>query len=171
MIVSFEVRAQSHSAKEMMVLLTLFSYNWQVRREWMEWCLKLPPDEVLRKRIGGMGTIVKTLAHVIDVEYSWIRAIQGKPDIEIDLDSYDTIEAIQDLSARYHVEVREFLQTWSPDMEHDLIEAPWMEGIYEKGKVVRHLIAHEIHHMGQLSIWSREMGIQPISASLIDRPL
>ncbi len=33
---------------------------------------------------------------------------------------------------------------------------------------MRHLIAHEIHHIGQLSIWSREMGIEPVSASLID---
>ena len=153
------------------MLLTLFSYNWQVRMEWMEWSLKLLSDQLLRKRNGGMGTIMKTLAHIIDVEYSWIRAIQGKTDIEIDLDSYDTIEAIQDLSERYHVEVREFLQTWSPVMEHEVIEAPWMDGSYEKGKVVRHLIAHEIHHIGQLSIWSREMGLQPISASLIDRYL
>lgn len=137
----------------------------------MEWCLKLPSDELLKKRNGGMGTISKTLAHVIDVEHSWIRAIQGKMDIEIDLDSYDTIEAIQDLSARYHVEVREFIQTWSPVMEHEVMEASWMEGSYEKGKVVRHLIAHEIHHIGQLSIWAREMGYIPISASLIDRHL
>ncbi|MFJ7745325.1 DinB family protein [Peribacillus sp. NPDC097295] len=153
------------------MLLTLFSYNWQVRRDWFQWCLKLNPDEWLRQRNGGMGNFIKTFAHVIDVEYSWIRAIQGKPDVEIDLDDFHTVEEIQDLSSRYHPEVREFLETWSPAMEHDLIEAPWMKGSYEKGMILRHLIAHEIHHIGQLSIWSREMGIKPISASLIDRHL
>ena len=155
----------------MRVLLTLFSYNWQVRCEWLQWCRELDPDELLRKRNGGMGHILKTLAHVIDVESSWIRAMQGKPDLEIDLDSFRSVEAIQDLSARYHPEVKEFLETWSPAMELEWIAVPWMEGSYPKGKVLRHLIAHEIHHIGQLSIWSREMGIQPVSASLIDRHL
>ena len=45
-----------------------------------------------------MGTILKTLVHIIDVEYSWIRTIQGKPDIEIDMDSYNTIEKVKGLT-------------------------------------------------------------------------
>ena len=52
-----------------------------------------------------------------------------------------------------------------------MVQPSWMEGTYEKGRILRHLIAHEIHHIGQLSIWSREMGIKPVSASLIDRDL
>jgi len=39
------------------------------------------------------------------------------------------------------------------------------------GEVMRHVIAHEIHHMGQLSIWSRELGKKPISANLVGRGL
>lgn len=154
----------------MVELLTLFSYNWQVRNDWLEWCLQLNADELVRKRNGGMGSFIRTIGHIIDVEYSWIRAIQGKPDITIDLDSYTTVEAVRNLSERYHPEVREFLQTWSADMEHDLIEASWMEEKHEKGRIVRHLIAHEIHHIGQLSIWSRDLAIEPVSASLLDRP-
>ena len=26
------------------------------------------------------------------------------------------------------------------------------------GEVMQHVIAHEIHHMGQLSVWARELG-------------
>ncbi|PLR86418.1 hypothetical protein CVD25_07745 [Bacillus canaveralius] len=29
-------------------------------------------------------------------------------------------------------------------------------------KVIQHVITHEIHHIGQLSIWSRELGIKPV---------
>ena len=32
-----------------------------------------------------------------------------------------------------------------------------------------HVIDHEIHHIGQLSIWAREMGVVPVSANLIGR--
>lgn len=118
-----------------------------------------------------MGNILKTLAHIIDVECSWIRAIQGKPDVAIDLDAYDTIEKVEDLSNRYHSEVMDYLNSNSIDDENEMIQPSWMEGTYEKGRILRHLIAHEIHHIGQLSIWSREMGIEPVSASLIDRDL
>lgn len=36
---------------------------------------------------------------------------------------------------------------------------------------MRHVIAHEIHHVGQLSVWAREMGRQPVTANLIGRGL
>lgn len=32
---------------------------------------------------------------------------------------------------------------------------------------MRHTIALEIHHIGQLSIWARELGRNPVSANLI----
>ncbi len=35
------------------------------------------------------------------------------------------------------------------------------------GDVMRHMIAHEIHHIGQLWIWSRELGENPVTANLI----
>ncbi len=153
------------------MMLILFNYNWQVRSEWFKWCRSLPCGELKRQRIGGMGNILKTLAHIIDVECSWIRAIQGKPDVAIDLDAYDTIEKVEDLSIRYHSEVMDYLNSHSIEDEQGMIQPSWMEGTYEKGRILRHLIAHEIHHIGQLSIWSREMGIEPVSASLIDRDL
>jgi uncharacterized damage-inducible protein DinB len=46
-----------------------------------------------------------------------------------------------------------------------------MEGRFTKGEILRHLIAHEIHHMGQLSIWVRDLGLQPVSASVTGRGL
>ncbi|MGE7761588.1 DinB family protein [Peribacillus sp. NPDC097895] len=150
-------------------MLTLFTYNWQVRSEWFEWCRSVSSEDLKRKRTGGMGNVLRTLAHIIDVEYSWIRAIQGKPDLGIDLDSYDTIEKVEELSESYHFEVMDYLNSHSFEDENGMIQPSWMEGTYEKGRILRHLIAHEIHHIGQLSIWSREMGIKPVSASLIDR--
>lgn len=39
------------------------------------------------------------------------------------------------------------------------------------GEVLRHVIAHEIQHIGQLSVWARELGREPVSANLIGRKL
>ncbi|PLR86417.1 hypothetical protein CVD25_07735 [Bacillus canaveralius] len=53
--------------------LDSFKYNWQVREEWFEWCKDVSNDELLKNRVGGIGSIIKTLFHVVDAEQIWIH--------------------------------------------------------------------------------------------------
>jgi uncharacterized damage-inducible protein DinB len=152
-------------------LIKLFHYNWMVRDEWFELCKQVPNEELLRNRIGGAGCILYTLFHISDGEYSWIRGIQGKPDIQVQYENYKTLEQVKELSDSWMQEIKAFLDAWSNDFENEIVTVPWTEGRYTKGEILRHVIAHEIHHMGQLSIWAREIGIQPISANVIGRGL
>ena len=66
----------------------LFNYNWQVRDEWFDWCRQLPHGELVKERTGGMKSFHATLLHIIDVECSWIRAMQGKEDKPFEMDLY-----------------------------------------------------------------------------------
>ncbi|BCG59969.1 hypothetical protein PUR_33940 [Paenibacillus sp. URB8-2] len=50
-----------------------FRYNWMVREQWYEWCGELTEEELLRERTGGIGSILRTLFHIVDVEWSWMR--------------------------------------------------------------------------------------------------
>ncbi|MDH6442695.1 putative damage-inducible protein DinB [Paenibacillus sp. PastF-4] len=43
-----------------------------VREQWYEWCGDISEEELLATRIGGVGSILKTLFHIVDVEWSWI---------------------------------------------------------------------------------------------------
>ena len=54
-------------------MLEMFLYNWQIRNDWFEWCLELSFEELTKKRIGGMGSILHNLYHVIDCEQLWIN--------------------------------------------------------------------------------------------------
>ncbi|MFF0829136.1 DinB family protein [Brevibacillus sp. NPDC003359] len=146
-----------------------FQYNWQVRDEWMEWCKQLSPDELLRERTGGAGTILYTLFHITDVEYSWLRGVQGKPDIQVSYEDYKSLEKVKELSDAWRVELRDFIEHWSDEMENEPVKVAWDDEVYTKGELLRHVIAHEIHHMGQLSIWARDLGITPVSANVIGR--
>ncbi|AWX58209.1 DUF664 domain-containing protein [Brevibacillus brevis] len=148
-----------------------FQYNWQVRDEWMVWCKQLPPEELLREQTGGAGTILYTLFHIADVEYSWLRGVQGKPDIQVAFETYKTLEKIKELSNAWRVELIDFIENWSEEMENESVKVAWDDEVYTKGELLRHVIAHEIHHMGQLSIWARELGIPPVSANVIGRGL
>ncbi|EJQ70906.1 hypothetical protein IIC_03065 [Bacillus cereus VD021] len=152
-------------------LKTLFYYNWQVRDDWFKWCEQLTEEELLRKRVGGVGSILETLFHIVDVEYSWISALQEKEDNEPQFKDYQSIKKVKALSDSYRRELEEFLQIWSGDLEYKILKASWTDKIYTYGEVLRHVIVHEIHHIGQLSIWARELNLQPVSANLIGRGL
>lgn len=53
-----------------------------VRKEWYQLCEQLSEEDLLKPRVGGMGSILRTFFHIIDVEWSWIRMLEGKPDIQ-----------------------------------------------------------------------------------------
>ncbi|KQL45128.1 damage-inducible protein DinB [Brevibacillus choshinensis] len=153
---------------------TFFQYNWKVREEWYRWCEDVPAEELLRVRTGGVGGILHTLFHIVDVEWSWFRLLQGKPDIQESFDHYRSLELVRMLDATYRPEVEEFVFSWDDSMERRPFYDPQPDGSIATdawGEVVRHVIAHQIHHMGQLSVWAREVGKKPVSANVIGKQL
>lgn len=155
-------------------MLKLFEYNWQVRQDWLAWCQDVSEEELLKKRTGGIGGILHTLFHIADVEFSWISALQGKPEFTEPFESYASLQQVTDLSARFQEEVRPFVMSWTNEMELKVLSelAPTGEPVnFKYGEIMRHVIAHEIHHIGQLSVWSREVGKVPVTANFIRRGL
>lgn len=156
--------------QEESVLNTLFAYNWQVRDEWFEWCRQVSHDELITRRTGGAGSILYTLFHITEVEYSWIRGIQEKQDLTFDFADYHSLQKVRSLSDKLRSETTEFLN--QPVLFNDkLIKVDWEEGSYTREDILHHIIVHEIHHIGQLSIWARELQLQPVSADFIGKDL
>ncbi|MCM3389863.1 DinB family protein [Ureibacillus chungkukjangi] len=150
-------------------MLNFFKYNWQVRDEWFEWCNQLSNEELIKDRTGGVGSILYTLFHIIDVEYSWLRAIQGKEDIVVEFADYNTSEKVKSLSDRLRNEIAEFLNGNLDVLKDKVVSVPWDKDKYTVEEILHHIIAHEIHHIGQLSIWSRELELNPVPANFIGR--
>lgn len=151
-----------------------FHYNWMVREEWYQWCEEISEEELLKKRTGGVGSILQTLFHIAEVEWSWINMLKGEEDFQERFDEYRSLSKVRELDAKFRAEVEEFVINWDDSMEHNLFHFTEKDGtVYtdEWGEVMRHVIAHEIHHIGQLSVWARELGREPISANLVGRGL
>ncbi|MGF7050500.1 putative damage-inducible protein DinB [Paenibacillus sp. DS2015] len=147
----------------------LFQYNWEVRDEWFEICSELPHDELVQERVGGVGSILKTLFHIIDVEYSWIKAIQNETITDPDYSDYLSLELVRALSVQYQKEIIEFIRQWSSEDDEKEVSTSWDHELYTGGEILRHVLVHEIHHIGQLSVWSRALGVKPASANFINR--
>lgn len=154
-------------------MLTLFRYNWQVRDDWLKRCKQVPEEELQRKRVGGVGSILDTLNHIVNTEVNWIRRLEGKELVIYDVNLYNTLNKAMELSQACRLEVEEFLEKWVPEMESKDLTVIRNGQPYKflYGEVLRHVIAHEIHHIGQLSIWARELGYEPVSANLVGRGL
>ncbi|RLL48305.1 DUF664 domain-containing protein [Oceanobacillus piezotolerans] len=151
-----------------------FKYNWKVREEWYHWCENLSEEQLLKNRTGGVGSILYTLFHIVDVEWSWIRLMQDKADYQEDFIHYQSLNKVRELDAQFHIEVENFVNQWDTSMENRLFYDTLSDGKIVTdtwGEIMRHIIAHEIHHIGQLSIWAREIGIKPVSANFIGRGL
>lgn len=155
-------------------MIEMFLYNWQIREEWFEWCGSLSNEELTRKRVGGMGSILHNLYHVIDCEKIWINQLQGTPVQVNDLNAVTTLQEVIAFAGHTQSETLHFLQSLPMDGPEKVLELERKDGSIKSlsyGKVLRHISAHEIHHIGQLSVWSREMGLKPISSDLIFREL
>lgn len=155
-------------------MISLFQYNWLVRDEWFDWCSQLSHEELVKERAGGIKTFLATLFHIVVVEESWISDIKGVPEGDFNFESFQTIEAIKNLSDSCKKETEKIVLNWIPSKDYETIMCPVGNGQREGftyGEILRHMIAHEIHHIGQLSVWAREMGRQPVSANLIRRGL
>lgn len=156
-------------------MLKLFEYNWQVRRDWFDWCETVSEEDLMKKRTGGLGHILPTLYHIVAVEYGWIvGGIQERP---VNLPPFEEVASLAKVKAfsdRCHGELSPFIYDWKDSLEDRVMIDITDEGEREAhtyGEVLRHVIAHEIHHIGQLSVWSREIGKKPVTANFIGRGL
>ncbi|WP_064093504.1 DinB family protein [Rossellomorea aquimaris] len=153
-------------------MIEMFKYNWQVREDWIKWCENIPYDELVKERIGGMGSILKTLFHVIDCEQIWINQIRDRPVEVKDIHLITALQEVVDYSNNTKLLTNSFLVGWNIEIEQKEIRKKRKNGemiSFTFKKILQHIIAHEIHHIGQLSIWARELGEKPVSSDLIFR--
>lgn len=53
----------------------------------------------------------------------------------------------------------------------EIVKVFWDTNVYTKNEISHHVIEHEIHHIGQLSVWARELGLSPVPANFIGREI
>ncbi|TFD99454.1 DinB family protein [Jeotgalibacillus salarius] len=153
-------------------MIDLFLYNWQVRDDWFEWCKSLPEEELHAERKGGMGSLFQNLVHIIDCELLWMKDLIKDPVTYEPREMISTLEDIIVYSDFTKDVTQHALSTWNDGIENRSIQITSRNGkvhsfTYEK--VIKHLITHEVHHIGQLSVWAREIGRKPVSSDLIAR--
>lgn len=151
-------------------VMSLFEYNWNIRDKWIEWCQGLSEEDLLKDRVGGHQGILQTLFHIVDVEHRWIRGLVNEKPVKYNFEDYNTLDALIKFSNNTKENSREFLESYTTEKNNNILS-----GVNNKGEnvsylfieILLHLSVHEVHHIGQLSVWARELGEDPVSANLI----
>ncbi len=150
----------------------LFRYNWDVREDWFTWCESLSGEEFHQERLGGMKSFRETLIHIVDCELLWLGTILGERLTYEKRETLYHLSEIKQYSAFVQTQTAAFLANIEPGDETRIIEVTRRDGSllhFTQKKIVAHMITHEIHHIGQLSVWAREIGLKPVSSDLIIR--
>ncbi|MDQ0178119.1 DinB family protein [Bacillus chungangensis] len=156
------------------MLTELFQYNWQIRDEWMQWCREISYEELVKKRIGGMGSFLHTLFHVIDCEQLWVNQMWGKSVIVKDIETIKSLDDVKLYASATCANTMLFLDEHRENFEDKTLLIKTRNGdklILPHKKILQHIITHEVHHIGQLSIWARELGVAPVHSDLLTRDL
>ena len=152
----------------------MFLYNWQIREEWFKWCETISNEELTKKRIGGMQSIIHNLFHVIDCEQIWVNQMQGTPVIIKDINRISSLNDVKTFSNLTKPVTESFIKSHTSEAKDKILVVKSRNGTtksFSFDKIITHIISHEIHHIGQLSVWSREIGLKPVSSDLIFRDL
>lgn len=151
----------------------LFEYNWIIRNEWFDLLQEIPKEELTKNRVGGLGNILETMFHIVKVEHNWICDLSERPISSVSYSDMDQdLGKIKELSNNFGEEVQTFIKGWEDTQEQRILHLTGNNGNEIRctyGETLRHIIAHEIHHIGQLSIWIREIGLTPVSSNFIHR--
>ncbi|KGR76718.1 DinB family protein [Ureibacillus manganicus] len=152
----------------------LFLYNWQIREDWFRWCESLSEEELIQKRVGGMGSFLHTLYHVIDCEQIWVNQMLKEPVIQRNMEEIKKLNEVIDYSNEMKEKTNLFLIDYMNKKEamDNVLKINRKDrepSFFPYDKVLLHICLHEVHHIGQLSIWARELNRKPVSSDILFR--
>lgn len=152
-------------------MLALFQSNWKVRDEWFRWCMDIPQVELDALRTGGLRSIQRTLFHIVDMEQYWIRCLVYGTEHRFAYAEYAGLDELIGLSKRMRPLVEEAVKAWTPERDREVRTVMSEDGTATElayGDVLRYIILHEAHHTGQLSVWAREIGVEPAAVARLE---
>jgi uncharacterized damage-inducible protein DinB len=136
-----------------MKLSEMFSHWEQVRADLMITIDKFGEDELTFTPFGGSWPVGKIMLHIADTEDYWLHTLVRKelPDTDYHLADYPTKDAIKGVLDR----ARGRTASWLDSLTERDLDAQYTTrrgNTYSLRWIIWHVLEHEIHHRGELSM-------------------
>jgi uncharacterized damage-inducible protein DinB len=133
-----------------------FFVHWKLVRKGLLKLIDLfQEDELHFKPFEGAWSVGEILLHIANAEEGWFRYAVTR---ELDewpsghtVENYPTFESIKVLLKEVHAWTETYLSGLNPEDYQRIIKLPWNEQIH-LGWIIWHVLEHEIHHRGELSL-------------------
>ena len=132
----------------------LFAHWEHVRHGLLSTMDLFEEEELAYRPFGESWTVGDLMRHVPNAEAGWFQyVVRGKlPAWPVhEAEGYATIGAIQELMAGVHAETMEYLAGFGLEELNRPVSTPWGETL-TLSWVTWHVLEHEIHHRGELSL-------------------
>lgn len=136
--------------------------RWEsVRRTLFQLLDRFSEHDLGYRPFPGSWSAGEILTHIANAEDGWLRyavtreldAWPGRPEGDL------TLEAIRSYLAEVHARTKRYLASLPPDQADQPADLPWGEQLTVP-QVIWHLLEHEIHHRGELSLILGMLGRQ-----------
>ncbi|MGB2896833.1 MAG: DinB family protein [Anaerolineales bacterium] len=136
--------------------LSRMFYHWrQVRSDLLATMDKFSDDELTFVPFNASRAVGQIMLHIAGAEEGWFRYVIGRGydewPPEYSLADYPDIGSIKALLTKVHTRTEAYLDTQDLADLECMIDAPWGKSI-PLGWIIWHVLEHEIHHRGELSL-------------------
>lgn len=146
----------------------LLSFDFWATNALLDACENLTNDQLDREFPMGLGTVRKSLTHIIGATRGWTdvltRTDPPRPRLE-----HDSAHSIADLRALHAESSAEFARG-AKEGSHDDILSRTRDGKqyhFTRGGILTHVTTHSVHHRAQVINMLRHLGVDPLPQSSV----
>lgn len=153
--------------------LKTYSYLVLSRQKILDWSRPLSAEQHARQFPIGLGTLARTLTHIMICEWFYVRRMQGEEvplykDWPIQDENPPRLEVIvqwwkeQERRTRAAIEAVEKARAWGTVMTYmaQREDNKRVEVSATKGDIFTQLVTHEVHHRAQAMNILRQLGVK-----------
>lgn len=100
----------------------------------------------------------------------WVNGIAFEEPNVFSFEEYKNLDSIIQFSSATKTKTLNYIENLNPSSYHNVLSTTNKKGdkvSHYYIEVLLHIAVHEVHHIGQLSVWARELEKEPITANLI----
>jgi len=138
-----------------------FSHWKQVRKDLLSTIDKFKEEELFYVPFESSMQAGQIMLHIGEAEEGWFRYFTAKELVDwpnFDLEDYPTFEAIKAQLTVIHSRTEKYLETLNTDDLERNIDHPRRDFRLPLGWIIWHVLEHEIHHRGELSLMLGMLG-------------